>query len=166
MEYGFTSDTEVIYFARTTTELAFRQVLLEDWDGENFPKFIGDYADMFRFDIARYDVPAVWQKALETFGGPKEFKDLWQAYKKLRHHYTLVGRAKRFELAVEDGPGVYVYWDNLFTNYTTHFHSSYAEIASDFSWFYQDLLKQNPDMLMEGTDYWGRPSCNHLKQRV
>lgn len=166
MEYGFTSDTEVIYFARNTTELAFRQVLLEDWDGENFPKFISDYADMYRFNQPRCDVPAAWQNTLETFGSAKEFKDLWQAYKKLRHHFTLVGRSKRFELAVEDGPGVYVYWDNLFTNTTTHYHESHVDIASDFAWFYKDLLEQNPNMLMEGTDHWGRPSCNHLKQRV
>lgn len=166
LEYGFTSDTEVIYFARNTTELAFRQVLWEDWDGENFPKFISDYADLYRFNVPRHDVLEAWQKALETFGGAKEFKDLWQAYKKLRHYFTLVGRAKRFELAVEDGPGVYVYWGNLFTTDTVHYHEPITDLARDFLWFHQDLLKQNPNMLMEGTDHWGRPSCNQLKQRV
>lgn len=166
MEHGFNSDTEVIYFARSTAELTFRQVLLEDWNGTNFHKFAMDYSDMYRLDTPRMDIAEAWQNTLETFGGAKEFRDLWNAYKKLRHHYTFIKRENHYELAIEDGPGVYVYWDDFCSNHTIQYHQTIGEAADNFTWFYSDLLKQNPHALLEGLDNWGRPVCNHLKQCV
>ena len=73
--------------------LAFKKVLLTEWDGEDYPSFL-DYA------VAKYQInetggnetqtmsrQELWDREIEWWGSEKVIKEHWDRYKILKHTY-------------------------------------------------------------------------------
>ena len=42
-KFGFYDDTEIVFYDYSKQALAFKKLLLKEWDGEDYPSFL-DYA--------------------------------------------------------------------------------------------------------------------------
>lgn len=75
--YGFEDGAEVHYFDYSKAALAFKKLLLKEWNGEDYPRFL-DYAQRkYRInetggnETQRLSRNELWQRELKWWGGEK-----------------------------------------------------------------------------------------------
>jgi hypothetical protein len=168
--HGMAADSRIVFFDYSPNALAVRKVMVEEWDGEDFPQFM-------RHLFARYPAPAtfyqlwagvtpenidwsavdkLWQDQLGQLGGALAFRDHWREYRQLPHEYihcdVLTDPHPLLE-RILPGPGALMWFSNApFTMYANWFHSFDARRRMYRRWM-ERLAELNPEMLLYGSDY-------------
>lgn len=168
--HGMAADSRVVFFDYSPNALAMRKVMVEEWDGEDFPQFM-------RHLFARFPTPAtfyqlwagatpdnidwsvvdkLWQDQLDQLGGALAFRDHWREYRRLPHEYIhcdVLTDPQPLLDRIVPGPGALMWFSNApFTMYANWFHS-FDERRRMYRRWMAALAELNPDMILYGSDY-------------
>jgi hypothetical protein len=177
--YGFDETTRVVFFDYSTHALEFRKLLLQEWDGEDYPRFIrymlkrcppGEayyqlWADLSPEQINWADVEKLWERELARWGGAAEFKRHWSSYKQLRHEYVLCDILKQKDrlFALTDArPNSVIWWSNAFFTVYSNWIYAIDERRAIYDDWVKALAERAPAMFIVGFDY-NDTSINHLR---
>jgi hypothetical protein len=162
--------TRVVLFDYSPRALEIRRYLVENWDGEDFPKFVRHLFDVYPHpetfyqlwdgltpnDVDSSDIERMWQRELERWGTAELFRDHWHSYVQLQHEYVdcnlMTDPSPLLEQIVAE-PSAIVWWSNaFFTVYGNWFYSLGQRKQVYENWIGQ-LAQRNPDLHLFGSDY-------------
>lgn len=167
--HGTDEATRVVYFDYSQTALDIRRCLVEEWDGDDFPRFVeylfqqfpapGAYYQLWDNvtpdTVDRSDIQAMWERELKRWGGEQAFREHWQVYCRLHHEYVhsdimqdptpLMATVRREEQGV-------IWWSNaFFTMYGNWFLNANARESAYRRWISQ-LAELAPGLFLLGSD--------------
>jgi hypothetical protein len=170
--HGFDASSRVVFFDYSTQALAIRRHLVEEWDGEDFPRFARHLLRAFPSPGTYYHFPGdrhpdalewriadeAWERELSWWGGAARFRDHWEAYRRLPHRYVECNllddpTAVLREAAADPRAGDVVWWSNaFFTMYGNWFHTP-SERQGMYERWMSGLAAASPQALLYGSDY-------------
>jgi hypothetical protein len=167
-KYGFFKDTEILYFDYSKQALAFKRMLVEHWDGEDYPAFLRwakkkyKINETFGASTERKSYEDLWELELENWGSADNLKAHWTDYKKLKHHFIYCDILKNPEKVTNCVNGTedsVIWWSNAFHTVTAHYTQSLAELTNHYNnnWI-KALQEKNPTLTVFGAD--------HLNNRI
>lgn len=170
--HGFDAGSEVVFVDYSDRALAIRRYLVESWDGADFPGQVRHLVRTFPAPETYYHLPGdstptgidwaiveqAWARELQWWGGADNFRDHWQAYRRLPHRYvhcnllddpTPALRA----MAARPREGDVVWWSNaFFTMYGNWFHTPVQRQHVYERWM-QGVAEASPRAQLYGSDY-------------
>ncbi len=168
--HGFGPDTRVVYFDYSPAALTIKQRIVEQWDGEDFPRFV-DY--LFREfphpetfyqlwdnvtpdNVDPKDIDFVWQRELQRWGGPDRLKSFWQEYSQLKHEYVLcnllMDPAPLLE-SITNEPSAMIWWSNAFFTMYGNWFYSIGQRKQAYDHWAKQLAEVNPHLHLFGSDF-------------
>lgn len=164
--YGFTDDCEIVYYDYSKPALAFKKMLVREWDGEDYPRFL-DYAQKkYRIDetggnetqyLSRKEL---WDRELKWWGSEKAIKDHWDRYKNLKHTYVhsdiCVNPEKVTNLIVPNQNSI-IWWSNAFHTVGAQYLRGLTGVKSCYETWINQINNRNPYIWILGKDYLDRP---------
>lgn len=178
---GFDERTRVVFFDYSPDALKVRQLLVEEWDGEDLPRFVRyifkkfPYPQTFYYLWSGYTPDTVpeqglyefWELELEKWGGADRFKEHWTRYKNLEHEYlvcNLLKESNQLLARVEPEPNAVLWWSNLFFTMYSNWFYTVEERRTMYGEWLERLVGKNPDMFIYGSDY-NNISVNHIRAK-
>ncbi len=168
--HGFDSSTRIVYFDYSSQALAFRKLLQEEWDGDDYPHFL-EYVfrelpssetfyqlwnDMHPEEMTAHDFEQGWQAELERWGGAQIFKDHWQAYRRLTHefvHCNILSESDRLFARLGNGPSDVIWWSNAFFTVFSNWFHTLPDRRTIYDVWTRGLSARNPWLHLYGFDY-------------
>ena len=164
--YGFTDDCKVTYFDYSKAALAFKKLLLQEWNGEDYPRFL-DYAQR-KFsinetggnetqDLTRDEL---WKREISWWGSEKAVKDHWDRYKKLSHsfiHTDICKNPEKITSRILPGDSSVIWWSNAFHTVGAQYLRGLSGVKGCYEEWLGQLEERNPDIWILGKDYLDRP---------
>lgn len=165
--HGFDSRTRVVYCDYSEPGLRFRRLLLERWDGRDYPSFL---TRLFR-DLppgeAHYclwegatpenlDWEAVeqrWRAELDAWGGESVLARHWDRYRRLPHsfvHGDLLADRGPLLAQIEDKPTAAIWWSNAFFSVMSNWFHTATERREIYRRFLGELAARAPRLLLYG----------------
>ena len=176
---GFDARTRVVFFDCSTRALEVKRLLLEGWDGREFPAFVfhlfrevpsGD-AHYHLWDGATPEtldpkaVERAWERELERWGGEHAFAEHWSRYRQLRHefvHCDVLDSAAPLLARVEPEENAVIWWSNAFFSVWGNWLLDAAERRAAYERWIEELAERNPDLFLYGSDF-SNSSVNDVK---
>ena len=167
-KYGFTDKTEIVFFDYSKQALAFKKLLLEQWDGENYPKFLYDikkkYPQINETTHNPYgddDYNKLWEIEIENWQSTENIKEHWDRYKKLKHSFIYCDVCKnpdKVTKLIRPKANSVIWWSNVFHTVNAHYVRRLSELKDIYenNWI-QKIKNQNPDIWIFGKDYLNNP---------
>jgi hypothetical protein len=167
---GFDARTRVVFFDCSTRALEVKRLLLEGWDGRDFPAFVphlfrkvpsGD-AHYHLWDGATPEtldpkaVERAWERELERWGGERAFAEHWSRYRQLRHEFVrcdVLGSAAPLLAGVEPEENAVIWWSNAFFSVWGNWLLDAAERRAAYERWVEELAQRNPDLFLYGSDF-------------
>ena len=167
---GFDARTRVVFFDCSTRALEVKRLLLEGWDGRDFPAFVphlfrkvpsGD-AHYHLWDGATPEtldpkaVERAWERELERWGGERAFAEHWSRYRQLRHEFVrcdVLGNAARLLARVEPEEHAVIWWSNAFFSVWGNWLLDAAERRAAYERWVEELAERNPELFLYGSDF-------------
>jgi len=168
--HGFSKATRIVYFDYSPNALAVKQYMIEQWDGDDFPHFIGRlfkrfptpetyyqlWKDLTPNSLENKDLERQWQHELERWGGETVFRDHWSAYRTLSHEFVgcdVLTNSQPLLSRINDEEGAIIWWSNaFFTMYGNWFYSLDQRQSFYEAWI-ESLATINPRLHCFGSDY-------------
>ncbi|MEO6454860.1 MAG: hypothetical protein ABIN97_12340 [Ginsengibacter sp.] len=167
---GCGAKTKVVYFDYSKKALEIRKLLVEEWDGKDFPHFVKHIMKLFPYPSTHYqlwegitpeninwrDVELVWEQELNKWGGAKAFQDSWLEYRALPHEYmhcNLLADKKELLARISSLDDTYIWWSNAFFTVYSNWLFSYDERRQLFEKWIESLAIANPTCLVNGSDH-------------
>lgn len=164
---GFHDKTVVHYFDWCPASLNYKKHLLETWDGYDLDKWLLENDGLYNFSSTyRGNYSEFWQLELsKEFGSREEFKQLWDRYRKLEHHYHVIDIVnepeKLFSLM---GPGNNTLWTtNIWASLQLHWNIE-PEILEEKYKHFESLIPNN--LTLYGQDYMARDLQNRVRDNL
>jgi len=168
--HGFDRRTRMVFFDYSPLALDLREILVEEWDGADFPGFVervsGRVPDAFyqlwgnlwatrpgSLDMEM--VRGIWEKELGIWGGQEAFMEHWARYREIPHRYIhcdLFAASGSLLEALETGPREVMWWSNAFHSINSVWFYPRAERYRIYKRWLADVEAVNPDLLLYGTD--------------
>jgi hypothetical protein len=168
--HGFDKNTRVVFFDYSPNALEIRKVMLEEWNGRAFPRFVeylfGRFPHPENFyqlwndqapdEVNWAELDAFWQRELQSFGGEKEFANHWNACRTLTHEFVCCDILHSPETLIERMPpqkNAVIWFSNApFTVYS-NWHHTLEQRKRFYENFIGRLADRAPDILLYGADY-------------
>jgi hypothetical protein len=161
-KYGFYEDTEVVYFDYSKQALAFKNLLLLEWDGKNYPDFIKkakktwNINETYGGSTENRSHEELWAKEILEWGSEKELYDHWQRYKKLKHtfiHCDILQNPEKIINRIDNTEDSCIWWSNAFHTVTSHYTKTIEELKDHYNnrWV-KAIADKNSNMTCFGTD--------------
>jgi hypothetical protein len=165
-QYGFTDNCEVVYYDYSKPSLAFKKLLLKEWDGEDYPKFL-DYAQKkYRIDetmgieTQSFSRKNLWEREVALWGSEQAIKEHWDRYKTLKHSYVYMDvctNPEKVTSLVTPNENSVIWWSNAFHTVGAQYLRGLSGVKTCYETWLTHLDKQNPDIWILGKDYLDRP---------
>lgn len=152
----FHEKTVVNYYDWCTASLNFKKHLLETWDGIDFDKWLLEHDLQYNFSSTyRGNYKQFWEQEIKKeFGSKQSFKELWDRYKKLEHHYfviDLVNEPDKLFDEINKYTGNVVLWTtNIWPTMMLHWNVDIDVIEKKYLEF-EKLVPNN--LVLYGQDY-------------
>jgi hypothetical protein len=178
---GFSETTRMVFFDYSSRALEVRKVMVSQWDGEDFPRFVRYLMKIFPSSNVFYqlwanlgadqinwdDMQQLWSDEIDKWGGESVLKEHWSAYRNLRHEYipcNLLEEHTRLLAAIDSRPNSAIWWSNaFFTIYSNWLYTADERKEIYDNWLVK-LVERNPGMLLYGSDY-NNINVNHIRAR-
>jgi len=165
-----TAASRVVFFDYSRNALAVRRVMVEEWDGVDFPGFMRYLFAHFPAPDTFYQlwagatsetidwsvVDAVWKTQLGQMGGAQVFAEHWQQFRQLRHefvHCDVMEDPQSLLERIWPGSGAVIWFSNVaFTMYANWRHAA-DERRNRYRRWIECIAALNPEMLLYGSDY-------------
>ena len=162
---GFHEDTIVNYFDWCNSSINFKKHLLETWDGIDFDKWLLEHDLEYNFSSTyRGNYKEFWDREIKKeFSSAKEFKELWDRYRKLKHNFfviDIVNEPEKLFAEIAKQSGTKVLWTtNIWPSMQLHWNVSINVIEEKYLQF-ESLIPD--DLVIYGQDYL----ANDIQMRV
>tara|TARA_B110000285_G_scaffold224802_1_gene282096 strand:- start:5184 stop:6551 length:1368 start_codon:yes stop_codon:yes gene_type:complete len=164
--YGFEDDTKVTFYDYSKQALAFKKMLLNNWDGEDYPAFL-------RWAKAKYQInetggvetehqtyEQLWEREINWWGSEKIIKDHWDRYKNLKHkfiHLDICETPEKLTKNVSiEGESV-IWWSNAFHTVGAQYVRGLHGVKICYNEWLKQLSDRNENLWILGKDYLDKP---------
>jgi len=164
--YNFTDDCEIIYYDYSKPSLAFKKLLIKEWNGEDYPRFL-DYAQRkYRIDetggnetqnLSRQEL---WERELKWWGSEKAIKEHWDRYKNLSHsfiHMDVCENPEKLTSMITPEKDSVIWWSNAFHTVGAQYLRGLKGVKACYETWLKQLEEKNPYIWILGKDYLDRP---------
>lgn len=159
---NFTDTCTVNYFDYSRQALAFKKLLLKEWDGEDYPSFIQWAIDKYKVQETKgagtetKSPRELWEREISWWGSSNTIKEHWYKYKSLEHTYTHVNiyenPSKIIDRIEQDNASV-IWWSNAFHTVSAHYTLGLKGVRNSYTNWLTKIYEKNPEMYILGTDY-------------
>ena len=162
----FHDKTVVHYFDWCNSSLDFKKHLIETWDGLDFDKWLLEHDLQYNFSSTyRGNYHEFWRSELKNeFGSDSEFKELWDRYRKLEHHFhviDIVNEPEKLFDIINNSVGNNVLWTtNIWASMQLHWALE-PEVLEEKYLKFESLIKD--DLVLYGQDYMARDLQNRVR---
>ena len=167
---GFDARTRVVFFDYSAKALEIKRLLLEEWDGRDFPAFLARVFRSLPSHSAHYHLwdgatpetldpsaaERAWERELEAWGGERSFEEHWSRYRQLRHEFVrcdLLGDAEGLLALVEPEENSAIWWSNAFFTVWGNWLLDATERKRRYERWIDELACRNPDLFLYGSDF-------------
>ena len=152
---GFHDNTVVHYFDWCQDSLDFKKRVIETWDGIDFHKWLLAHDLEYNFSSTyRGNYEKYWKMELEEFDGAEKFKELWDKYKELDHHFHLIDIVnepeKLFDIVKQYEGNKAIWTTNIWSSEMLHWNEEPEIIEQKWLHFEQQIPD---DLILYGHDY-------------
>ncbi len=165
--YNFTDNCEVIYYDYSKSALAFKKMLVTEWDGEDYPKFL-DYAQKkYRInetggnETQHLSRKELWERELEWWGSEKAIKEHWDRYKQLPHkfiHCDICSNPEKITSTITPNDNSVIWWSNAFHTVGAQYLRGLSGVKSCYDSWLEQINYKNPNIWILGKDYLDQPA--------
>lgn len=168
--HGFNESTTLVYVDYSEQALRFKQLLHEEWDGEDYPAFLryllsrlqpGEtfyqlWGGFSPEDMDWKTVETAWALEIARWGGRDVLKDHWRRAKTLSVRYVLANLLEEHDVWLKPeraGETSVIWWSNVFSTFYSNWFHSIAERRVIYEKFIRQLLNRTPRIVIYGYDY-------------
>ena len=164
--YGFYPDTEIVFYDYSKPSLAFKKLLLEQWDGENYHDFVSWALDKYQFnetggvDTETKTKKQLWEREVKWWGSESAIREHWQEYKKLKHsfiHVDICETPEKITSSITPEKDSLIWWSNAFHTVNAQYLRGLSGVRQCYETWINQIKKQNPDIWILGKDHLDRP---------
>jgi hypothetical protein len=165
--HGFDTRTRVVFFDYSEPGLRFRRLLLETWDGRDYPSFVRRLFTSLPPEEAFYllwegttpetvdwdRMEARWRQELDAWGGASVLARHWTRYRGLRHelvHCDLLAERGPLLARLEDRPSAAIWWSNAFFSFVSNWAHPAPERREIYRGFLDELAERAPGLFLYG----------------
>lgn len=165
-KYGFSNNTEVVYFDYSKPALAFKKLLVSQWNGEDYPAFL-DWA------VAKYNInetggnetqsltrQQLWEREISWWGSEQAIKNHWEKYKELKHtyiHCDICQNPEKITSQITQEESSIIWWSNSFHTVNAQYLRGLSGVKKCYEVWCSQIERKNPYMWILGKDYIDRP---------
>lgn len=175
--HGFSADTRVVFFDYSQQALTIRKVLINEWDGFDYPDFCRYLIQRFSSEETFYqlwnglkpeqidwdDVTILWKNELLNWGGEYKFQQQWKAQQRLNYqfvHCDLVNNPSPLLEKINEQENSAIWWSNAFFTISSNWLLSIEQRKQLFSHWINQLAQKAPDCMIYGADHNNAPLNN------
>lgn len=164
----FHDKTVVHYFDWCSASLNFKKHLLETWDGLDFDKWLLEHDLEYNFSSTyRGNYTEFWEQEIKKeFGSKQEFKELWDRYSKLEHHFhviDIVNEPQKLFNEINKHTGNVVLWTtNIWPTMMLHWNVDIDVIEQKYLEF-EKLVPEN--LVLYGQDYLAQDLQERIRMK-
>ena len=164
--FGFHENTEVVFYDYSKPSLAFKKLLVTQWDGEDYPAFVTWALNKYGFsetggiDTQNLTRQELWQREINWWGSEKEIKNHWDKYKSLKHSYIHVDICENPEKVtskITDEENSVIWWSNAFHTVNAQYVRGLQGVTDCYNTWIEQITNKNPNIWILGKDYLDRP---------
>jgi hypothetical protein len=163
----FHDKTVVHYFDWCEASLNFKKHLLETWDGIDFHKWLFEQDLKYNFSSTyRGNYEEFWNKEVfNEFESPEQFKELWDRYKALEHHFHVIDIVTQpeqlFDLINRHSGNRVLWTTNIWASLQLHWAIEPEELEQRWLTF-ESLIPE--DLVLYGQDYMARDMRRRIRE--
>jgi hypothetical protein len=180
--HGFDELTRVVFFDYSSQGLAFRKLLYEEWDGEDYPSFLRSIFRRLPPPATYYflwpgtsaenpdwsEMDRLWDREVTRWGGARRIREHWARYRSVKHSFVLCNllteQHKILDL-IADVPGSVIWWSNAFSTVYSGWRHTPEEKMKFYENWVRDLAAKAPTLLLYGSDHSNSSvNCIHAGQ--
>jgi hypothetical protein len=168
--HGFGPETEIVFFDYSSAGLAFRKLLLEEWDGQEYPAFLRKIFQRMPPPATHYylwpgvtphnvdwrDMDRLWEQEVARWGGEERIKDHWALYRKLKHSFVscnILREQHKILDRMTDDPKSVAWWSNAFSTVYSGWHYTPEQKMSFYEDWVRGVALKAPKLLLYGSDH-------------
>lgn len=164
--FNFEDDAIVNFYDYSKPALAYKKMMLKQWNGEDYPAFINWARKKYQFNethgtLTEHETDDfLWQREISWWGGEDRIKEHWKRYKKLKHTWTHVDISKDCKpitSRIVNEPGSVIWWSNAFHTVNAHYLHGLRGVTNSYKTWIDEITKQNPNIWILGKDFLDRP---------
>lgn len=176
--HGFDERTRVVYFDYSQRALDFRRLLLDGWDGRNYPAFLKRafaalpadtfwhlWNDLTPDQIDWADMDRFWQRELDRWGGADGLAEHWTRYRNLPHEFVrvdILNEPERLFEQISRDRGSIIWWSNAFFTVFSNWFLTCDQRRERYDRWVDGLAAANSDLHLVGADY-NNTSVNDIR---
>ena len=147
-------------------ELAFKKLLITQWNGEDYPSFIKWALAKYKFsetggvETERLSRDQLWQREIKCWGSEKIIKEHWLKYKTLKHSYIHVDICESPEKVtskITNDDNSVIWWSNAFHTVNAQYVRGLQGVKDCYNVWLDQINKRNSNIWILGKDYLDRP---------
>ena len=165
--HGFDERTRVVFYDYSEAGLEFRRLLLNEWDGADYPAFLRHLFRRLPSSRAFYllwdgatpedldwdDVEARWRQEIDRWGGESVLRAHWARYRRLRHEMVpcnlLEGGAPLLS-RLRDEESALIWWSNAFFTIYSNWKLDAGRRQEIYGRWIERLARRAPRLLLYG----------------
>lgn len=165
----FHENTVVHYYDWCRASVDFKKHLLETWDGVDFHKWLLEHDLEYNFSSTyRGNYEAFWRKEVKKeFVSNESFKELWDKYRKLEHHFhviDIVNEPEKLFNLISQYSGNRVLWTtNIWASMQLHWNVE-PEVLEEKWLRFEELIPA--DLAIYGQDYLARDIQTRIRSKM
>jgi len=151
-KYGFTENTEFVFYDFDHDSVQFKRDTLKDWDGEDYESWVNSWCDNNpnKNEELRHLVSKRWPTVLHQFGGHTGWTNFWNKFKQCKwrvEHCDLT--RDRLDLS---SVRTFFWTSNIYSYLPVKLSSEPFQIEQAFIGNIKQLNELHPDCWFCGTD--------------
>jgi hypothetical protein len=168
--HGFDADTRMVFFDYSSQALTFRKLLYEEWDGEDYPRFL-EYLfrklpsretfyhlwnDKRPEELCAADFQQGWESEITRWGSAQAIKEHWREYRRLKHdfvHCDILSEPHKLLERLGTGPRDVIWWSNAFFTVFSNWFLTVPERKAIYDRWISALAGRNRQLFLYGFDY-------------
>ena len=165
-KFGFYDDTEIVFYDYSKQALAFKKLLLTEWDGEDYPRFLNYAVSKYQINetggnetqtLSRQEL---WDREIEWWGSEKVIKKHWDKYKLLKHSYVhcdICEEPKKVTSKITDDNNSVIWWSNAFHTINAQYLRGLSGLKECYETWCNQINEKNANIWILGKDYLDKP---------
>jgi hypothetical protein len=168
--HGIDDSTRVVFFDYSAKALEFRQLMLREWNGKDYPRFVRYafgkmpapetfyhlWSSLSPDELDDRDLERLWEKELHQWGGADAFAKHWNACRRLPHEFVccdIVNEPQTLFARLTDEPDAVIWWSNAFFTVHSNWFYTVEERARRYENWIEGLAARCPRAALYGADH-------------
>ena len=164
--FNFTEDTEIIFYDYSKQALAFKKLLLTEWDGTDYPEFLKWAKKKYKISetvgikTENESYEFLWKQEIIRWGSKENLKNHWDKYKKLKHTYIycdICESPEKLTSIITNYQTEVIWWSNAFHTVNAHYLRGLQGVQNCYNKWLTQINDKNENIYIMGKDYLNQP---------